>query len=156
MSRIDGDLRKLFRKHIGRAFWKSIETGATQGGIPDSHVTLDHTSVFVEFKMTKAWAVTLRPLQVGFALTETRHGGRVIIAIRREHAGTKKATPCDDLYLVDGAAAARLSESGLQGLVQGDELYHGTGSVSGWDWDAVRSVLAGGSGRPAAGRPSLY
>lgn len=142
MARIDGGLRKLFKDNVGKSHWKTIETGETQGGIPDSHVTLDHTSVWVEFKMTKAWAVTIRPMQVGFALTETRFGGRVLFAVRREYAGTKKLPPCDDLYLIDGAAAARLNDEGLQGLSQGDLRYHGTGGPRNWDWGAVRSVLA--------------
>ena len=142
--RIDGGLRRLFRQGIIRAHWKTVETGDTQSGVPDAHVTLEHESMWIEYKRTVGWSVKFQPFQVGFHLTEARHGGRTWIAVRREYAGTKKIPPADELYLVRGSAAERLRDHGLQGLSQGDLAGQWAGGPGGWDWNAVRRMLVDG------------
>lgn len=142
MARIDGDLRRIFRRAIIRSHWTTIETGDTQGGVPDSHVTLDHTMVFVEFKRTTGNTVKFRPLQAGWHLSCAHYGGRSLIAVRREYAGTRILPPADELYIVAGAAIERLRDDGLAGLAQGDIRGKWSGGPSGWDWSEVRGILA--------------
>lgn len=139
---VDGGLRKLFRQKIRPAHWVSIESGDTGSGIPDAHVTLCHTSQWIEYKQTKGWAVTLRPFQIAFHLNEAHHGGRSFIAVRRQtEAGPRRGEAVDELWLLRGSCADRAREGGLRGLSQGDLLGTWHGGPRNWDWEAVRRAL---------------
>lgn len=138
----DGGLRPLFRRHIKRAQWVTIESGGTQSGIPDSHVTLDHTMCWIEYKTTSGWAVTLRPFQVEFHLSCAHHGGRSLIAVRRRCGGGVRRAAADQLWILRGSCADRARDEGLRGLSQGDLLGMWDGGPSQWDWEQVRRILA--------------
>lgn len=129
--RQDGGLRKLFRKHLPHVHWTSIESRFTESGIPDIHGLYAGADFFIELKLTKGWAVNLRPSQIAWILRRVRNGGRVFIAVRR-----KGSNGADELYLVPGSQVRLLARRGLpRGLV-----WYGR-SPSHWDWPAVLGAL---------------
>lgn len=140
---VDGGLRTLFREKLREGFhWQSIETGGTGRGIPDSNYCCDGIEGWVEFKQTEGWAVTLRPEQIGWLVTRSMRGGRVFIAVRRQHdGGVRRGESVDELWLLRGAAARELRTQGLQGGV--GVLGVWSGGPAGWDWQGVRARLLG-------------
>lgn len=136
----DGGLRPLFRQHIKNAHWTSVESGDTASGIPDAYVALSYgMCAWVEMKQTKAWTPKIRPFQVSWHLTHSRMGGRSFIAVRRQPTISPGT---DQLWIVAGAAIARLRDQSLRKLEQGDLLGCWEGGPSRWDWSAVRDILA--------------
>jgi hypothetical protein len=106
MTRRDGDVRLIFRQHLPEAQWSSVETGATQGGVPDSECCFEGGAQgWIEFKSVTGWRVTMRPAQIAWISRRVRMGGVVWIAARKENT----------LYLVHGAHVHRLHDDGLQG-----------------------------------------
>jgi hypothetical protein len=138
---IDGGLRPLFRTHLPQVHWQSIETGGTGKGVPDSNGCFEGHEFWVEFKQTSAWAVNLKPEQIGWMARRARAGGRCLIAIRRKVQETKRLAAVDELFLVEGAFAAELRVQGLRGFPH--TLASWTGGPSGWDWEAVLRLLEG-------------
>ena len=127
---IDGGLRPLFRKHVP-GFWTSIESGSTGAGIPDAHVIFPNSvCCWVEFKLIKANAVTLRPHQTAWILRYCRSGGRAFIIVRQK----------ETLYIFDGCTAAELARAGLKGAAP---LLVTTGGPSRWDWVTATTILSG-------------
>ncbi|SRR5712691_9338895 len=136
----DGSLRVEFRKHLREAQWTSIETGLTEGGVPDSHyIFAGGVEGWIEHKKAAANAVVFQPLQVGWLSRRARLGGRCFVAVRQ--------TRTDDLYLFDGADAAAIQSGGLRGA---SPLGRWGGGPSGWNWTQVREVLTRPSCLPSS------
>lgn len=146
---VDDGLRVIFRKHLPQFDWCTVESGTTGRGIPDSNYCArksknghsDGVEGWIEYKATSAWAVTLRPEQVGWIARRTRYGGRVYIAVRRRHTGGKRlGAAVDQLWLFKGVWAARAKQDGLRGAwTEMAEVWHG--GPTRWDWDAVARTL---------------
>lgn len=143
----DGDLRPIFRERLRTGFhWQSMELGLVGAGTPDSSFGCATTQRegWVEFKQTHAWAVTLRPEQVGWLVNRSRHGGRCFVAVRRWKTQGEGGVAADQLWLLDGRWARELREGGLRWAEsQLEVLGKWEGGPSAWDWDAVRAVLGG-------------
>lgn len=132
---MDGDLRKLFSTRMKSAQWTPIETGTTSQGVPDSEYCFSGgRQGHVEHKRTLAWAVVMRPEQIGWLLRRSRLGGRCFVAVRRINRGD------DELWLFAGVDAAKVGAGGLRAV---DPLLLCTGGPDRWDWAAVERVLRG-------------
>jgi len=139
----DGGLRRLFRKHLKNVDWTTVESRLTGSGIPDLNGCHGGVEFWIECKLTKGWAVRMRPAQVGWISRRVRAGGRVVVAVRRKGRGV------DQLWLVAGEAVATLRLRGLQGLqgVPGAGLlgcWHG--GPAGWQWGAILAAAQGANG----------
>jgi hypothetical protein len=140
----DGGLRPLFRERLPQFDWNSVETGAVSGGVPDSNYCCGGVEGWIEFKQTAGWTVPLRPVQVGWILRRTRHGGRVLVGLRQRRSPGPRAEARDRLWLLAGGSARELKTIGV-----GDAGKLPTGSVLGWwdggparwDWAAVSDLL---------------
>ena len=147
---VDDGLRPLFRKHIARCHWQSVETGGTGRGIPDSNYCLPPLvegyggyEGWIEYKATKGYEVSLRPEQIGWIMQRGRAGGRVWVAVRRRHqGGLRRGLPVDELWLIPGGLAMEARTSGLRSdaVQKSARRWHG-GPTAGWDWDAVAALL---------------
>lgn len=118
-----------------------METGGTGLGIPDSNFCCDGVEGWVEFKRTTAWAVGLRPEQIGWHRARMARGGRSFIAIRRHHdGGPVKGEPVDELWLCRGGYASTLARFGMADT---SIMWEGvwSGGPGRWDWDQVRAAL---------------
>lgn len=125
----DGELRRIFRKHLHGFDFLAIESGGTAGGIPDLNYCKNHIEGWCEMKACDHWRVTIRPMQVGWAERRIKHGGRVFCAVRR--AGT-------DLYLFHGSMLRALKDARIDAL---PKLGHWTGGAARWDWDQIEREL---------------
>jgi hypothetical protein len=120
----------MFRQNLRQAQWTAIETGATSQGVPDhEYVFPGGHQGWVEFKSTNAWAVRLRPEQIGWLLRRSRLGGRCFVAVVRQG---------HELSLIDGAKADVLGASGLKAVVPVLWL-----PELPWDWSQIQRVLTG-------------
>ena len=140
----DGDLRPLFRAHMPHFDWNSVETGATGGGVPDSNYCCGGVEGWIEFKQTTGWTVPLRPVQVGWILRRTRHGGRVLVGLRQRASPGPQREARDRLWLLAGSSARELKQMGVsdhQRLPVGTVLNWWDGGPAGWDWAAVSDML---------------
>jgi hypothetical protein len=128
MTRRDGDLRHTFRVHLPQAQWSSIETGATEGGVPDSEYCFpDGTQGWIEFKCARrGWGVVIRPAQAAWISRRARHGGRVHIAVLRE----------DVLHLLAGSQVRALQQHGLR-----DHTRWWGGGPRMWPWQLIEDIL---------------
>lgn len=133
----DGNLRTLFRSHVP-GHWQSIETAATGQGVPDSNLCLEGTEVWVEFKMTRAWAVRFKSTQPGWITRRVKNGGRVYIAVRRwaMPGGTNEF---DELWVVPGRLVVPLVNHGLRAVEL--ESLRMVGGSRKWDWGKVARLL---------------
>jgi len=130
MSR-DGALRITFRQKLPTAMWVSVETGLTEGGVPDAHYLFPcGIAGWIESKKTAANAVKFRTLQIAWLSRYWRLGGRCFIAVRQ----TKR----DELYLFRGADVIAVRDHGLVGA---EPLGMWQGGKAKWDWVAVREIL---------------
>lgn len=139
----DGGLRPLFRKHLPGVDWCSIETGLTASGVPDLNGCRAGVEFWVECKQTAAWAVEVRPMQVGWHLRRLRAGGRTWFAVRRRCPAGRRRPAADELWLVRGRAAGDLRRLGLAQLHPEDVAGSWGGGPARWAWSAVESVLLG-------------
>ena len=130
---MDGSLRRLFRENMPEVHWQSIETGMTGRGIPDSNGCYLGSEFWVEFKwIPSGWRVPLRPEQIGWLLTRSRHGGSVFVAIRK----------ADELWLLNGGAARDLKDHGLRKCPPEAVLGVWPGGPTRWPWGEVLAHLA--------------
>ena len=131
----DGGLRAEFRARLrSLGHWVSIETGASEQGVPDLNCCVSGGREFwIECKLTTGWTCPLRPAQVGWIMTRIRKGGRVFVATRR-----KSKSGADELWLHDGSAAPDLKQNGLR---SGSPLEMWEGGPGRWDWAAVAFYL---------------
>lgn len=140
----DGGLRPMFRDHLRVGFhWQSLELGLVGAGCPDScfgqRLWEPFCEGWVEFKQTNAWAVTLRPEQIGWLVQRSRHGGRCFVAVRRWRDTGEDGLAVDELWLHDGRWARELRAGGLRAV---EPLLHERGGPRNWDWDEVARLLA--------------
>ena len=137
---IDGGLRKLFRDRITSAMWVSVETGMTAQGVPDANYCFPGgVEGWVEYKQTKAHAVTFRPAQVGWLLRRERFGGRAFVAVRQTWAGE------DNLWLLVGTAARELADGAtLRSLPASFVRGFWAGGPGKWRLDLVEAELRAG------------
>ena len=126
----ESDFRRTFRKSLPQVHWATVESRTTESGIPDINGCLLGVEFWVECKTTKAFAVVMRPMQISWILRRVRHGGKVIIAVR------KKNTKVDELYLIDGKHVKQLNEKGLHGFP-----CIGTGGPSQWPWPDIAKAI---------------
>jgi hypothetical protein len=135
----DDGLRPIMRDGLRtHGFWiTTVETGEVTQGVPDiNYLTRNNRGVaiegWVECKATSAWAVVMRPMQIGWHMRRAHMGGRSWIAVRRRNRTV------DQLWLVRGRDVAKLLErGGLQkvgGLLGDDGPNH-------WDWESVALFL---------------
>jgi hypothetical protein len=134
----DDGLRSILRARLPMVQWTSIETGMTQGGVPDLEGCYQGAQTWVECKATRAWAVKFSSSeQVGWHLRRAREGGSSWIAVRRRHeGGPRLGPPVDELWLVPGREALGLSVNGLN-----DGWMFWGGSPSRWDWGSILDRL---------------
>jgi hypothetical protein len=65
MTKRNSDLRRIFREHLPRVQWTSIETGATAAGVPDLEYCFEGGAQgWLECKLTRGRQVSLTPGQV--------------------------------------------------------------------------------------------
>lgn len=141
---IDGDLWKEVRKGIPHpVHWTRIETGDVSEGVPDVNGCLNGVECWVELKATDAWAVSIRPMQIGWTERRIRSGGRVYMLTRRRHSGGPRKGPAiDELWIHHGRDMRHVLDLGLQ-RGPPPALQFGGGPAC-WDWDAVRRLLFAG------------
>ena len=146
-QKADDGLRPEMRTHL-RPFglWvTTIETGLVTQGIPDFHYASNKRGFgmegWCECKATKAFAVVIKPMQVGFHERRARYGLGSWIAIRRRTRGGKRqGAPVDELYLVPGCYVIELRDEGLD---NGRSIFCGGGGPHKWDWNHVHALLTG-------------
>jgi hypothetical protein len=131
-AKIDGDLPKLLRDHVG-GHWQHIETGSTAGGVPDDNYCVEGVEGWVESKQTHGWTVKFRTGQVAWLMRRSTAGGRCFVAIRRWPA------PADELWIVPGLLADALAQYGMRHVQVGSLVL--CGGPRQWNWDAVRRRL---------------
>ena len=135
----DGGLRALFRTHLPEGMWTTVETGSTSQGVPDTHFLFTYSrSGWIEFKLTKANAVVIRPHQIAFAERYWRLGGRCFFAVRKKRPQTKRLSACDELHLFTGDRGRPLLAHGLKA---GISLGIWSGGPAKWNWSAVQTFL---------------
>lgn len=132
---VDDGLRALFRSHLKKVHWTTVETGMVQRGAPDLYGA-DGATFWVECKsVRRGWAVRFQPAQIGWLLSHARHGGRSFVAVRRRPIRER----ADELWMYDGKNARELRDDGLRANVS-PLLVERLGPRL-WDWGRVLSVL---------------
>jgi hypothetical protein len=134
----DGGLRKIFRNHLPIIHWCSIETSASEPGVPDMNGCINGIEFWIENKTTSGFTVALRPEQIGWMLRRTRCGGRSFIAVRRHCEAGPRRKAADELWLFSGASAERLQHFGLKGVVP---LGIWEAGPARWHWDRINHLL---------------
>lgn len=132
---MDGGLRKIFRARLPQVDWQSVETAMTGGGVPDANYCVDGFEGWIEYKKTSAWAVRVRSDQVGWIERRLRHGGRVLVAVRRQR------DDADELWLLWGRAIRSIEERGLRAPYPPNLIGAWPGGPGRWDWDAVLEAM---------------
>ena len=125
----DGEVHKIFRKHLPTFDWQRIESGSTGSGIPDLNFCKSHIEGWIENKSAAHWRVDIRPMQVAWAERRLRHGGRVFLAVRRADT---------ELWLFSGKLMRALIDCRIDAV---PNLGHWTGGAARWDWDQIEQWL---------------
>src|SRR5271155_5390460 len=129
----DGGLRQLYRKHLTNAQWTAIETGATAGGVPDSEFCFPGGNQgWIENKLTRGWAVRMRPAQIGWLMRRSRMGGKCFIGVRRINKDD------DEFWLFDGKYAMEVAQNGLANT---PNMYRWCGGPLKWNWQQIEKML---------------
>lgn len=127
---IDGKLNQLLRKHLPEVDWVRIESGSTGLGIPDLNYAFDGREGWIELKEVKAgFKIGMRPQQVAWIERRVRHGGKVLVMVRKE----------DEVWLFGGYLVRSLLIDGLR--IGNAALVHSSGQPATWDWATMRSHL---------------
>lgn len=136
----DDALRVKLREGLREVHWQSIESAMTGGGIPDANGCFAGVETWCECKKTDGWTCgDVKVTQVGWALARMRHGGRVVLATRRRHAGgPRKGSGVDELWLHSAAYIVECREGGLRAA---PPLLVTSGGPARWDWPAVLQAL---------------
>lgn len=125
----DGELRKIFRKHLTGFDLLAVETGGTTSGVPDLNYARDGVEGWVEMKRADHWRTTIRPMQIGWCERRLRHNPRVFCAVRR--AGT-------ELWLYHASQMRFLAVTRIDEVAN---LGQWTGGAARWDWNAIGHFL---------------
>jgi len=136
----DGDLRRLFRFYLPQIHWVTVETGATEPGVPDLNGCFQRKEFWIENKFTAGWAMNFRPEQIGWISRRTRCGGHVFIAVRRRCDASTRRIAADELYIYSGVDILLLAERGLKNV---DPLALYREGPKRWAWDRVLGVIIG-------------
>ncbi len=139
--KIDGDLRKIFPRHLPHFHWQSVETWSTGQGVPDANFCSVGIEGWIEFKSTNAWAVTVRPGQVAWIERRARAGGRVFLAVRRQSMA--RGAKIDELWLLDHRAARELAMPKSRLSYNGNYRVFGVfeKNPASWNWDEIEKIL---------------
>ena len=132
---MDGELRTIFRRHLPRVGWTTIETGAVEPGVADANGCYQGVEFWVEGKLTDGYTVEVKPSQVAWHRLRASKGGRTFFAVRRRTARV------DDLYMIRGRHAATLKADGLRGCPL---ALHSEGGPAKWSWPDVLELLMTG------------
>lgn len=129
----DGDLRRVFRKHLAGVDFQAVETGATSSGVPDLNYAIEGgIEGWVEMKACDHWRVSIRPMQVGWCERRLRFNPRVFCAVRRGRT---------ELWFYHGSAMRKLKDERLDMVVP---MGVWEGGPTRWGWNDIRLWLAGG------------
>jgi len=129
---IDGKLNDLLRKHLPEVDWVRIESGGTGLGIPDLNYAYDGREGWIELKgLIAGFKFGMRPQQVAWIERRRRHGGKVLIFVRKGDAA----------WLFPGDAARDLFDRGLRAVDKWMPLVHFEGSPATWNWRDLRNEL---------------
>jgi hypothetical protein len=137
----DGDLKRIFRKHLPRFDFQPVEMDVLAPGVPDLNYCCDGVEGFIELKQTSAWSVVVGENQVPWVERRLRAGGRVFVAVRRRCPSGPRRRAKDELWLLAGAAIRDLAEEGLRGVPAGRVLGRWTDGPARWDWPRVAQLL---------------
>lgn len=141
-GRPDDGLRPLFRQHLQRAQWTTVETGLVAQGVPDSEYCFPGGAQgWLECKATSGWAVRFRPEQIGWLDRRARLGGVAWIAVRRRCDAGPRRVAVDELYLIEARLVKYLSQSDLQRFTWSWPHSMWGGGPSQWDWGGVETLL---------------
>jgi hypothetical protein len=136
----DGELRRIFKEHLPRFDFQSVETWSTGQGVPDVNYCCDGVEGWIENKKSTSYTVGMRSEQVAWIERRRRAGGRVYIAVRRmQHAGARTVA-CDELWLWPGSAARALFTRELT-MRGGGELGRWPGGPQRWPWALIAKIL---------------
>jgi len=130
MTKIDGKLNSILQKHLPEVDWVRIESGGTGLGIPDLNYAVDGSEGWLELKqIVSGLKIGMRPMQVAWIERRIRHGGRVLIMVRKG----------DEVWLFDGSEARELFLHGLR--IADRALVYSVGLPATWDWRKMRECL---------------
>jgi hypothetical protein len=140
-ARPDAGLRADIRARLGRiGKWDSIETGGTEGGVPDMHVMVrGGPEVWIECKSTSGSAVVFRPGQVGWLFTHWRYGGTAYIFTRRV-TNRVRMENVDELHVHSAQFARELS---VHGLLAVPAMATWSGGIGQWNWSSIEALIRG-------------
>lgn len=131
----DGDLRKLYAKHLSNFHWTSVESPFTIMGIPDSNYCCNGVEGWIENKIIRSGdSVGIRPEQVAWLERRMRAGGRVFIGVRWPRRD-------DAFYLLRASAARPLLGSGLAALPPKFVVGNWAGGPQVWEWPKIGYFL---------------
>jgi hypothetical protein len=126
----DGELRKIFRKHLTGFDLLAVETGGTTSGVPDlNYAGPGSVEGWIEMKQAAHWRCTIRPMQIGWCERRLRYNSRVFCAVRRANT---------ELWLFRASQMRFLSKERID-LVP--NIGHWTGGAAEWDWSAIKHIL---------------
>jgi hypothetical protein len=125
----DGNLRKLFRSNLKGFDMVAVETGSTEGGVPDLNYCKDGIEGWCEMKRVEHWRTEIRPAQIGWTERRLRCGGRVFVAVRKEK---------NQLWIYHGSMLRALSSTRVDEV---PSLGFWFGGPSKWDWAAIEHIL---------------
>ncbi len=144
-SKRDGGLTALFREHLKGVDFQSIETATTGQGVPDLNYCVKalqdwrHTGRegWVEFKQTDSYSIHVDPKQAAWLERRARHGGRVMLAIRRHAPADMPGGPYDELWLFQDQFRDLITKN----IDECFPLDNWEGGPKNWDWDEIRRYL---------------
>jgi hypothetical protein len=125
----DGELRKIFRKHLVGFDLLAVETGGTTSGVPDLNYAKNGIEGWIEMKKADHWRTTIRPMQVGWCERRLLHSPRVFCAVRRDET---------ELWFFHASMMRRLKNERVNVVPC---LGHWTGGAAKWDWAAITNLL---------------
>ena len=125
----DGELRKIFRKHLTGFDLLAVETGGTTSGVPDLNFARADIEGWIEMKKAEHWRVSIRPMQIGWCERRLRYNKRVFCAVRRADT---------ELWLFHASQMRRLMKERVDAVPC---LGHWTGGAAKWEWDRIGSIL---------------
>lgn len=132
----DGGLRAIYRKHLPRVHWVSIESPMTHSGIPDTNYCFGGVEGWIENKLVRrSDRVEMQKGQPAWMERRHRAGGRVFIAVRWPKND-------DTLYLL-APQAGRLLLQGTGLVTLPAELSWGCwhGGPARWDWPRIAKII---------------
>jgi len=136
----DGELRSIFRSHLPRVFWQSIESWSTGQGVPDAHYLFaGGMAGWIENKKTSGWVVDIKREQGAWLDRYARLGGRCFVAVRRQAAaGPRRGKANDELWLFHGRDAQAVRGGGLNAALPLGKWENGPAR---WNWAEITILL---------------